>query len=207
MIYDYARFKEIITRLELTPNQMYLCIMLMLKGRERKDTISAYIEKYGYFTKSDLDNIVDKGYVEDLNSPNVSQTITLEDGKTTVVKKASIVELYMVTPKFKEGIYIDDEDAAKEAWGAYPKAFNIDGVPTPALNIEYDIFVQEYGKIIQGNGILHKEIVECFTKYKKLVRDKRMGGMGLKKAIATKLWETIKVVIEMEEEEKFGKEK
>ena len=181
--------------------------MLMLKGHERTSAIQEYIEKHGYFPASDLKKLIDKGYLEDFNSPKVAQTVTTENGKLITMKNTTIIGLYMVTPKFKEGIYIDDDDAAKEAWAAYPKVMMIDGKITATLNIEYDTFVEKYGNIINGNGILHKKIVEMFSKYKKLLKDGKANGMGLKKAIETKYWETIEVMVEMEEEEKFGKEK
>lgn len=155
----------------------------------------------GGFDYSDIEYLVEKNYLADFSSPNVLMT-KIENGEKKLVKDFKFIELFIVTPKFKEGIFVDNEEAALEAWKAFPAWMTINGQLVNVRNMEYQVFEEQYELIINGNGILHKTIVEAFTSYKKFVKDGKVQGMGIKKAIEKKLWDDIAELIVAEQESK-----
>ena len=197
MIYDTERFQNELIRLKITPTQCHVLMLFLETGKKREQLISRYNNNFK-FEKNDLLKLEELGYLENMNSPN---------------SKTNSVHLYIITPKLKELLFIDEDDleiACEEAWLAYPKLLIIDGKSQSSRTISRDEFSTVYTKVIRGNIILHKKIVEMFTHYKKLVKLGKVHGLGLKKAIETRIWEVIEEMIEFEEEDKqqtFGKER
>lgn len=177
-------------------------MLLLVKDHKEKLRIyNNYVEQQKGFEYEDILDLIKKGYVEDFSSDKVLKTYIDEKRTIKRVKDVKLLELYLVTPKFKEGILVDDDEAAKEAWDAYPKVLKIDGRMQTALNMPYEQFEEAYAKIVNGNGIFHKKIVEMFIQYKRLVKEGKSYGMGIKRALEQKHWEVIEAMIELENEE------
>lgn len=198
MIYETEKFTNELIRLKITPNQCHIIMIFLETGKKRDELVNKFNISFG-FNASDIAKLEELGYLENMNSqkPNAKQSI----------------HLYIITPKLKELLFIDEDDleiACEEAWLAYPKLLTIDGKSQSSRTISRTDFTTVYSKIIKGNIILHKKIVEMFTHYKGLVKKGKVHGLGLKKALETRIWEVIEEMIEQEEEEKeqiFGKER
>lgn len=194
MIYDAERFNDELVRLSITPTQCHLCMCLLETGKKREKLIIKYKNNFK-LEAEDLKKLQDLGYLENMNGQ---------------ASKVDSIHLYYVTPKLKELLFVDDDDleiACEEAWQAFPKLLMLpdkDGKlkPQSSRTISRDDFGEAYTKLIRGNIILHKRIVEMFTHYKDLVKKQKVHGLGLKKVLETKHWEVIEEMIELEEEDK-----
>ncbi len=197
MIYDAERFNDELVRLSITPTQCHLCMCLLETGKKREKLIIKYKNNFK-LEAEDLKKLQDLGYLENMNGQS---------------SKVDSIHLYYVTPKLKELLFVDDDDleiACEEAWQAYPKLLKIEGKSQSSRTISRDDFSEAYTKLIRGNIILHKKIVEMFSHYKDLVKKDKVHGLGLKKALETRIWEVIEEMVELEQEEEkqiFGKER
>lgn len=208
MIYNFDEFNNIITKLGVSPNQMYICMMMLEKDFKKKiELLNKYIKQEGGFDFSDIEFLISKGYVEDFNTQNFPVTLINEKGRKILIKdkEKKLFELYMVTPKFQEDIFIDNYEAAKEAYEIFPRVLYINGVMQSARTIGYEEFEIEYPKIINGNGVLHKRIIQAFSNYKRLIKAKKVHGMGLRNALKQRYWEVIEEMIELDNEENEAK--
>ena len=119
--------------------------------------------------------------------------------RKTVFSDAKYLEMYMVTPTFRDKLYIDKEEAAEEMLLAYPSWITIDG-KRQAIKIipDRNEFYEYYNTITNGDIIKHKLIVEMFSKYRKYVNEGKFNGMGIRKALESKLWLAIQEEVELE---------
>lgn len=218
MIYNFPRFQEIKEKLGLTPNQIYICLVLMETNKENKrELIEKYKQQHKGFEQRDIDTLIEKEYLLNLNTtnPNVETTILKKEsqekfkpivkktpeGETLVIQNRTL-DLLVVTDKFKEGIFIDNDDAAEEIWSIYPKWMNINNKRQSTKSILYEEFKVLYGNLIQGNGILHKKIVECVSNYKKVEKAGHIQLVGIKKFFENKIYNDIEELLEDLEGEK-----
>lgn len=202
MVYDFERFSEIMQKLDISPNQIYICMLLMEKSMKKKvELFTKYKIIQEGFEYEDLEVLVNKGYLEDFNSDKVPRTV-FEHGKRRQITELKTFDLFMVTDKFKEGIWIDSEEAALEAWQSFPTWMKINEKSTNIKNMVYDEFVEHYSKIISGNGVLHRKIVTAFSHFRRFVKAGKVTGMGIKKALDKKLWNDIEELLELEEDDK-----
>lgn len=216
MIYDTKRFQEIMDNLGLTPNQIYFCVLLLEQDAKRKrELFNNYTKKHGGFELEDIKKLEEKGYIEDFSNSKVDKTVIKTIGRgQAIVKKLqefTILELIMVTPKFKDSIYIDAEIATEEFLKAYPSWITIKDKSTgkstrfPIKKItDMTQFVNFYQTIINGDIIKHKLIVEMASHYKKFVDKGVVAGVNVKTALESKFWLQIEELIELEEAEREG---
>ena len=207
MIYDAKRFHSIMKELDITPNQLYFCVILMASTfEEKQQLLEHYTKAYGGFSYEEIDGLEEKDYIFNYGKNKEGKatllTIPVQEKKVvrkTVFSDAKYLEMYMVTPTFRDKLYIDKEEAAEEMLLAYPSWITIDG-KRQAIKIipDRNEFYEYYNTITNGDIIKHKLIVEMFSKYRKYVNEGKFNGMGIRKALESKLWLAIQEEVELE---------
>jgi hypothetical protein len=214
MIYDTKRFQEIMTKLNLTPNQIYFCVLLLEQDFNRKRKLFLdYAEAHEGFRINEIEDLENKGYIvnfSDSNVPKTTAAIQTKKGELVFerVKDVIILEMVMVTPKFKDAIYVDGEAAADELLKAYPTWIKIKDRATGKITKvsvksvpDRDEFVLFYANIINGDIIKHKLIVEMATHLKKFVERGDVMASNIRKALESRFWEQIEELVEADEGE------
>lgn len=219
VFYDFKRTNNILNTLNITANQAWICIMLLEQNfNYKKELFINYVEKHDGIDYMDILKLEELGYIEDCGSNNeIEKTVTI-----SVVKKGNkyektyrklknvvLLDLLIVTPLFKEKVYIDPEVAAEEVLKAYPAWMIIKGSRTYLKGIPSDKepFYEYYNSIIQGDILKHKFIVEMFKHVKRLTSTIKNGNpvlnpVGLVKALESKLYNDIEELLALEEAEK-----
>lgn len=207
MIYNNKRFRVLMNELNITPNQIYFCVILMNQNfDEKREQLIEYNNKYGGFTYEEIDDLEQKDYIINFtkNGENKSTLITKTVGggtiKKQVIGESKVLEMYMVTPSFKEKLYVDKEESAEEFLAVYPSWITIDGKRQSIKIIQdREEFYEYYSTITNGDIIKHKLIVEMFSKYRKYVNEGKVNGMGVRKALESRLWLSIQELVELED--------
>jgi hypothetical protein len=204
-------------KLELTPNQIYFCTVLMEQDYKRKkELFKNYFDKHGGFDYDDIERLEEKGYIANFSNSKVPKTVQIKAskrGEKEVIKMTdyTILDLIMVTPLFREEVYIDAEEAANEFIKAYPTWISIKDKATGKIQRfsiksipDREEFIQFYQTITNGDIIKHKLIVEMAANYKKFVEKGAVAGTNIRKALESRFWEQLEELIELEEADKDG---
>jgi hypothetical protein len=209
MFYDTKRFQDILRKLDITPNQAYFCVLLLEQDFYKKsDMFIEYAERHGGFRWTEIEDLEQKGYIANFSDSNVPKTVAiLQTRKGEIkyerVKDVIILEMVVVTPKFREQIYIDPELASEELLKVYPAWITINGKRQSIKIIpDRQEFYSYYNEITGGDILKHKSIVEAFSHYKKYVEKGKVNGMGIRKALESRLWEDIEELMEQDKADK-----
>jgi hypothetical protein len=205
MIYDTKRFQEIMRKLSLTPNQIYFCVLLLEQDYyKKKEMFEEYAEKHGGFRWLEIEDLEQKGYIANFSDTQIPKTVGIVQTrkgeiKYERIKDVIILEMVIVTPHFKDQIYVDPEIAAEELLSVYPAWITINGKRQSIKIIgDRDEFYEYYKGITGGDIIKHKTIVEAFSHYKKYVDKGKVNGMGIRKALESRLWQDIQELMEQD---------
>jgi len=220
MFYDYKRTNKILKELGITPNQAWFCMMIMEQDFKYKNQLfKDYTDEHGGIEVADIAKLEELGYIENFSDSTVPKTIAVERlmnlNKTGYVKTfrqskdAVILSLFIVTPKFKDLIFIDPEIAAEELQKVFPAWMMIKDRQTGKLQRTFlqgipadkEPFYDYYATIHGGDILKHRYICEMFSHFKKYVTEGKVNGMGIIKALEGKLWKHIKELIELEKDE------
>lgn len=214
MFYDFRKTNELLEKLKITPNQAWFCVMLLEQDYNYKVKLfHDYIKEYGVIDFVDIDALEKLGYIENFANSKVPKTTIIKkeynyaEQKYITEKKPItdiiILELFMITPKFKELVYLDAEEAAEELLSVYPSWVNIKGKQTPLKKIpDREAFYQYYFSITNGDMLKHKYIVEMFRHYRDLIKKDKVLGMNIINALESKLWMEIEELIELNKQDK-----
>lgn len=218
MFYDFKRTNNILKELDITPNQAWLCIMLLEQNfNYKKELFNHYINRFNGIDYMDILKLEELGYIEDCGSNNeIEKTVKVELVKRGAgyekvyekVKDIVLLDLLIVTPLFRDKVYIDPEVAANELLAVYPAWMIIKGQRTFMKGIPADKepFYAYYNTIIEGDILKHKFIVSMFSHFKRLYTKGAINPVGLIKALESKMYNDIEELLELEESEKdkFG---
>jgi hypothetical protein len=192
-------------------------MLLEQNFKYKKELFYNYIEKHDGIDYMDILKLENLGYVEDCGNNNeIEKTVEIVINKQSGYKKeykklkdVVLLDLLIVTPLFKNKVYIDPEIAAEEVLKAYPSWMIIKGSRTYLKGIPFDKepFYEYYNSIIQGDILKHKFIVEMFKHVKRLTETKKGGvpvlnPVGLVKALESKLYNDIEELLALEETDK-----
>ncbi len=190
-------------KLDLTPNQIYFCVLLLEQDYfKKKELFEEYAARHGGFRWLEIEDLENKGYIANFSNTAIPKTTGIVQTKKgeikyEKVKDVIILEMVIVTPHFKDQIYIDPELAAEELLSVYPAWITINNKRQFIKIIGDRLEFYEYYNSITGGDILkHKTIVEAFSHYKKYVEKGKVNGMGIRKALESRLWQDIEQLME-----------
>jgi len=168
MISDFKEYLKFLINKKLTPNQFAICWIIETKDI---DGLLEYQKEVGAFKASEYNYLIDNGYLENFN----------EGGKFNLAN-------LIITPKFSEEVFIDEDVAFEQILSVYPKKFLLDGKEWSLLNANLNQLEIEYGKIIKRNKYKHEEILEKT----KIMTNKMKRGLinyrGIGKYILGRNW-------------------
>lgn len=214
MFYDFKRTTDILQQLQITPNQAWFCIMLLEQDYKYKCKLfTDYCNTFGGIAFADIAELEQLGYIENCSNSPVLKTIKVKrkfkhaknnyEIEQEQSKDVNILELFLVSPKFKDAVYIDPEIAGEEVLKSYPAWITIQGQKTSAKTItDREGFYQYYQTITNGDILKHRYICEMFGHYKKLLKEGKVSGLGITKALERKLYDDIQELLEDTDKER-----
>jgi hypothetical protein len=172
-----------------------------------------YIDRHGGFRFLEIDDLETKGFIENFSNTEIPKTVKITTTKKGEVKyervtDVMILELIVVTPLFKDQIYVDAELATDELLQAYPTWIIIKDKSGKTQRVsvksvpDRDEFIQFYSNIINGDILKHKLIVEMATHLRRFVEKKEVMATNIRKALESRFWEQIEELIELEKDDK-----
>ncbi len=175
MIPNIERYIKFLCDHEITSEDFLFLYTLYL---EEYDSLLDYVE-------------VDKGGVNGLTRDRM--TYLMEKGYLVNYSRDSdpietryAPEMFFVTDKFKNLIFISDQMAGKELWNLYPAFLKINGDSIPAKSCNKDEILTLYSRKIGNNISTHQRVIEALTTYKE-----RGLNMGIEKFIRSEHWENV----------------
>src|SRR5437899_5885237 len=170
MIYDINKYTEFLCRTKITPNQFYICYLLYNK---EYSLLQQYINEVGLFKKQDLHNLIDKGFILNMNP------------KADVF---NIIDL-CVTLEFTEFMLVEPEEAVEEFFKEYPDQLVVNGIKVPAKGLTFSDEAElkkRYIQIIKKNKFLHLDIINIVKDYKK--NNNGYATMKIDKFVTSQYW-------------------
>lgn len=165
MFIEIEEYTKYLVKHRITPNQF---LFLYLRKTLNTDILEYYMEGVKAWTRAELQDLVNRGFMDDVNSPG-----------------EEYAHAYFVTPKFLGEMFIEFEEAGDQLWNEYPPFFYLsDGKRVPARSCDKEEFEKTYGKRIKHNRKKHERIMELVRKLKK---ENRID-MGIEKFVASEQW-------------------
>lgn len=148
----------------MTPNQFFFCYLI---HNDRFAELYEYVDKVGTFDKKEIDDLLKRGYIENIN----------ENGKFTA-------DAFVTTEKFTRKFLANKDVLAKEFMEAYPSFGNIDGKPIVLKSILPDVLFKLYNNITNREVAEHKRIMAALEKGKTL----GLVNMKIEKWLESRQW-------------------
>lgn len=172
--------------------EQYFFMWLLLRkdwNRPYKESLSKqYLTQVSKFTQKDIDDLEDKGMIDNLNYP-----------------PNTLPEMYIVKDHISHEIFATDDDG-EELWKTYPATFPLSsgGTFVARAGGDKDDLIEKYLKKINHSPSKHKFVMRQVKVYKELVRQGRINGHKISDFIGLELWNTIAEINEKEVKEKGG---
>ena len=170
--------------------QYLFMFFLMEKGFEDPSSRARrYIKKFGIFNREEVDDLIERGYVEDFNSKG-------KNHPEFYIVRDEVVKLMKATTS-----------QAEELWSTYPATFELPGnvnfiARHAGVLGDKENTLETYLRKIKRSKKKHKFVIEMLKKYLKLVESNKMNSMKLGDWIANDVWNIINEV--KEEDNDYG---
>ena len=173
-INDYIKF---LCEHKMTPNQFLLCYLTHLDKTKSKDkgiaNIYRYVQKVTTWTESEVDDLLDRGYLS----------------QTKSFGKAVNFDNFDVTEKFTIDLFIS-EDKFDDVWKIYPSTVpNFHNVRGPSVKLKA-VDKEEVRRIYYSyvkTKVLHTKVMELLQ----WAVDNNQINMSIRNWVASKQWEVI----------------
>lgn len=176
MIQNIERYINFLCDYEITSEDFLFLYALFL---EEGSLLVKYVEavKGGIvgLTRDRMEYLIERGYLVNYS----------RDSDPIETRYAP--EMFFVTDKFKNIIFLSDDEAGKELHRAYPSFLHINGQSIPAKACDKDEMFKVYARKIGNNIKTHKKVLEALEIYK----SKGMINMGFEKFIRSEYWTSI----------------
>jgi hypothetical protein len=176
MFISEEKFVDVLSKSGLSPNQ-YLFAYLIHKGNF--PLMYRYVREVGRFKLEDIQTVLEKGYIIDVNKDRGDRTETFPDH-------------YIPTSSFKELMINETEDDVEELWEIYPPFILINGNKAPGKSTDISVLAKPYSVAIKGSPDKHQEVKEILE----WAIEKKVISMGFEKFILGRGWEFFKAMKE-----------
>lgn len=172
----------------ISVTQYLFMFFLMEKGfNDSRSRAVRYIKKFGIFERKEVDDLIERGFVEDFNSPGKNQA-----------------EFYMIKDEVIAIIKATD-DQAEELWMKYPPTFETSHFQFTArqggILGDKETTKATYLRKIKRSKKKHAFVMKMLEKYLRLVENGKMNSMKLGDWIANETWDSVN---ETDEQEDYG---
>lgn len=170
---------------EINVNQ-YLFMFFLIEGSfhlpEAQSYAKRYIKKFGIFDREIVDDLIERGFIEDYNSPGQARPEFFK-------VRDEVIEMLKCT-----------ENQGEELWNAYPATFELHGTRYNArvagVYGDKEKLIDAYLKKIRRSKKKHAFVMQMLEKYLKLVDSRTINSMKLSDWIANEMWNTIEEIKE-----------
>lgn len=142
---------------------------------DNKSLAKQYVKLVRAFSTKDIDSLVDKGFIEDFNSPNQSNP-----------------DLYIL--KDKASVLFTDEDSGEELFRRYPTTFPLKDKGSSFLartGAPKEVIIDKYLKAIGYSREKHKFAMKQLANYVMLVNAGKINGKKLIDFVDERIWESV----------------
>lgn len=192
-MFDDESVMEFCITHRLTVEQYFFLYTLARKDFHKSDKNSIlrrYIKEVGKFSIDAIFTLVEKGFVDDMNSPGEAYP-----------------ELFMLSAKARQ--LFADYDMAEDLWNAYPVTFPLYDKGTRFLarsGGDKEELCNEYLRRIKNSTSKHNFVIEQLEVYKGLVNRGELNGYKISDWIRMELWDSVKDYNKDKTEGAFGKD-
>jgi hypothetical protein len=193
MIYDLKKYVKYLCDRDISPDQYLLCLMVYKKDIA---SIKQYLDSKGKLDSAMIDDLIVKGYIEDFSLTKDEHDELIKMLGDSVSSSFRISHQYnlknlLITPKFTEGVLIDNNMAAQEFWDSYPKSVKFANSPevsarTRTVYKNREELFSTYGKKIKNNLELHLKILNTISENYPIYAE-----MGIDKFVDSDHWELL----------------
>lgn len=177
MIDNTKKFIDVLCKFEISANQL---LFLTIVHNKDYAPLYKYVTEGTGFNPDEIEDLVKKGLTINLNE-----------------KDDYFMDSFIVTDKFLEGLYFDDENIpAQEFWDTYPRMLYVESKRFAARNTDKDKFFEDYVKEIGMRVDKHKRIMSALE----YAVQNRLVNMGIRKWFDSKQWEAIEEEMEHRKE-------
>lgn len=151
---------------------------------DTKSIARQYVKLVKAFDMRDIRDLVERGYVDDFNSPGMSNP-----------------DLYVLT--HKAGLIFTDEESGEELFRKYPATFPFQGQPGVFLartGAPKDDLIDEYLKKIGYSRKKHEFAMRQLEKYAFLVKEGKMNGKRIVDWVREELWLSVASYVEEQQQ-------
>lgn len=173
---NMVEFVKTLGKFSITANQFLLLYLTMI---HRFDLLYEYIQsirknnlllvnEYGGIPEYEIDDLVERGYLVDLNGDK------------------TYADNYIVTNKFSKHFKVIDNNDALNFWNEYPERISNETTSWRGRNMNKDAFLIYYSNLIGHDKELHDKII------KTLKYEKKNGLLkeGMQKWLERRPWES-----------------
>ena len=176
MILDTKKMSKILIEKKISPTQYF--IISCLHNRDFK-SLSSYIEFAGKSFSHEIDDLINRGLVIDLN-----------------VSKERYADSMMVSDKFLKDFAISSKNCGEELWNTYPWYFYSDDKQFPAKSADKDDLIEMYYRRINHSVSEHKRVMAILSV---LIKNDTIT-MGIQKWVASEQWNASNDLMPTEQE-------
>lgn len=180
MILDLKEYSNFLCKHNMSGDQFLFCCLIYEK---KLPLIYKIFNERGGFDIDELRDLEDRGYVINLNKEN-----------------NTYADMYVVTDKFKEGIYEDEFLMWREMLSTYPQWIWIEGKRLPAQSADLDNLRVIYFSKIAKSPKKHREVIDLLA----YASDHDLINMGIEKWIKGEQWRSIQQVLDEKPKAGYG---
>lgn len=162
----------------MTINEFFTLYMLARRDFDQSDSRSLsrqYLARCGKMDVAVIDSLVNKGYLEDMNSPG------------------EFYPMMMMLKPLADKIFVETE-MASEIWDKYPATFPLNGKGSSFLaraGGDKDEIVELYLKKINYSLVKHQFVMEQLGRYIEMVKRGELNGHKIGDWIRAEMWDTV----------------
>lgn len=169
---------------------MYLLARNDFNLPDKRSLGKAYINEIGQFTNAGIQDLVNRGFIENFNSPGLFYP-----------------ELFMLSPGMR--MQFASYEMAEQLWDAYPVTFRLGDKGTKFIaraGGDKDELLALYLQKINHSAPKHEKTLHQLARYADMVNRGEVNGYKIGDFIRQEMWDTIAAIGENEKGGDFGKD-
>jgi len=161
---------------KITVRQYFFLYLILQKDFSKESSLARkYVNLVEPFPQKEVDDLVEKGFLEDFNSPS-----------------QMLPEMYMIPDSIANNLFLT-EDKAEELWNAYPVTFPIyskDAKFLARTGGAKDDILDLYRKKVKSLK-KHNYVLEQLKIYISMVNNNEIHGMKIVDFIRQEIWDSV----------------
>lgn len=165
MIESIPDYVDFLIKHKISPNQFLFAYLI---ATEDYANLYRYSMQGKKFTKSEVNDLVEKGFIEfEGKDPNKITT-----------------DQFRITEKFTDEVFIEAAEAGEIFWDAYPPYFYIEDKKVPTKTTNKELFIKKYNAFVNGKLSRHRRIMKALQ----YAIQSGLVNMGIEKWFTSEIW-------------------